>query len=388
MGSSRSRVRASVTAVLLLGLGIPITSQPLGAQDIGRITFGGDVRTGYYHLERDHRDGDHSTTRDFRARIRPWLGFRLSPVIDARVRVAGRFSTAQDGMELYLEPHAPTTDGLELGQATVDEAYLNLRAGSRWNVRLGRMQTKFALADLLAKSLDRGDSPNTDVTWTDGGHVTFTVGGGWRSHLIVQHNSRRGPSNVLRAPLDFERDASRVTVFAAIENATRQDPISQRALDVTFIPGALRGADGGAEDYIAVVARGMLTWPLPVTGSPVGMGGELGYAPNTPSRSVLNLGDDGSGDVSGLAYQVAATVSDIVAGHRLGIVYGRIQPGWLIAPDFRNNDELVELRYQWVIARGHSMEARVRRRDELHRPLGAARDRRDTDVYVRYSLRF
>jgi hypothetical protein len=373
--------------LFLLAAALAPAGGSLHAQDTRTITFSGDLRTGYFHLERDHRDGQSSTARDLRARIRPALNLRLSPTVEARLRLAGRYSTAQDGFDFHLDAAAPAPDGLELGQTTIDEAYLRLRPGARWNVRLGRMQTKFALNDLMAKSLDRGDSPNTDITWMDGGHVAFSAGG-WRSHLILQHNSRRGPSSTLRPPLNFEDDASRVTVFAAIESDQTRGAITQRGLDLTVIPRALSGGGDAPEDYIALVGRGMLTWPLTVTGSSFALGGELGYAPNTPTRAELNLGDAGSGDVSGLAYQLSGTLADVLPGHRIGLVYARVQPGWLLAPDFRNNDELVELRYQLVIARGHSVEARVRRRDDLHRPLGSIRDRRDNDLYVRYSLRF
>jgi hypothetical protein len=374
--------------VLLVGSSALLASASLHAQQTERITFGGDLRTGYFHQERDQRDGDRSTSRDFRARIRPGLTVRLAPTVEARFRVAGRYSTAQDGLELYLDTHAPSTDGLAFGQTTVDEAYLNLRPGARWNVRLGRMQTKFALTDLMAKSLDRGDSPNTDITWTDGGHLTFAAGNGWLSHLIVQHNPRQGPSNVLRSPLTFEHDGSRVTLFAAVQSSERGGAITLRGLDLTFIPRALPGQGAEPSDYIALVGRGMLAWPLPVNGSSVAVGGEIGYAPNTPSRATLGLGEPGSGDVGGLAFQIAATLADRASRHRLGVVYGRTEPGWLIAPDFRGNDELIELRYQWVVAPGHSIETRLRRRDELHRPAGTLRDRQDNDLYVRYSLRF
>jgi hypothetical protein len=363
-----------------------LLGSPLGAQT-EPVTFSGDLRTGYFHMERDHRDGEHSRTRDFRVRVRPALTLHLTPALDARLRVAGRYSTAQDRFDFYLEPHAPGSDGLLAGQATIDEAYLNLRPASRWNVRLGRMQTKFALADLMAKSLDRGDSPNTDITWTDGAHLTFRPGGGWRSHLILQHNSRQGPSNAARSPLTFEHDGSRVTVFAALENPGRWGIVSQRGLDVTYIPRALP-TGGEATDYVAVLGRAMLVRGLPGTGASLAAGGELGYAPRTPTHAELGLGGNGGDEAGGLAYQLAATLQDLPAGHRLGVVYSRTQAGWLIAPDFRNNDELIELRYEWVPSPGHSLDARVRRRDELLRPPGALRDRRDTDLYLRYSLRF
>jgi hypothetical protein len=380
----RSALRLpSLLATLLLATALPLTAQ---AND--RITFDADIRTGYFQVERDQRDGSHSTTRDLRVRMRPGIAVRLSSVLDSRLRVAGRYSTSQDGVGFYLEPHVPATDGLEPGQATLDEAYVNVRPAARWNLRLGRMQTKFALADLMAKSLDRGDSPNTDITWTDGGHLTFSGNGGWRSHLVVQHNSRQGPSNALRSPLSFDHDASRIALFAALENREAHGTFRQRGLDVTFIPRSLPGPEGAASDYLAFLARGMFARPLPLPGSTLAFGGELGYAPTTPTRAELGIGDADHRPVSGLAFQVAATLQDVRPGHWVGLVYARTQPGWLIAPDFRGNDELLELRYEWRTAPGRSTDARVRLRDEILRPATALRDRRDLDVYLRYTARF
>jgi hypothetical protein len=357
--------------VIMVGMSGLIGGLPVHAQSADIFSMGGDARIGYFRIDRSHRDGGASMDHDLRARIRLGAGLRLTHAVNARFRVAGRFSTAQERAELYLEPHAPSPGGLALGQATVDEAYLSFRPVSAWTLRLGRMQTKFTLADLMGKSLDRGDSPSTDITWTDGAHLTYTGDHGWASHLVVQHNGPGGPSNTLRAPLEVGRSSSRVTVFGAVENTQRLGAIAQRGLDITWIPGALPGDE--RKDYIALVGRGSLAWDLPRPGSSLSLGGEAGYAPAPES---------------GWALQLATTLADLLPGHRIGLAYGRTDPEWLISPDFRPNDELVELRYQVVVTPGHSIEARARVRDEIRRPPDAVRDRRDTDIYVRYTLRF
>jgi hypothetical protein len=359
-----------------------------------RFTWSADVRIGYYSLQRTERTGLTTDRPDFRGRLRLGAGARIAGPLEARARVAARLSTEQESTTFHLRDHAPTVDGLRFGEATLDEAYLHYRPSARWSVRAGRMQTKFALADLQGKSLDRGDSPNTDVTWTDGAHVTYGAAGGWRSHLIVQHNAPEGPTNVLRSPLAFDLSRSRLTLFAAVENTTQWGPVVQRGLDVTYIPGALRidgegaATRGEVADYTAIVARGSLAWPLGRGHGRFSIGGELGYAPNTPSRQSLRIGDEASGRAGSTGVQIGLTLADAIPAHRFGVVYGRTEAGWLIAPDFRNNDRLLEGRYQWAFQRNHSFEARLRHRQDLEPIVGAGRKRRDLDFYLRITSRF
>jgi hypothetical protein len=350
----------------------------------------GDLRTGYFNSQRQERSGEVTGSDDFRVRLRYGAGLRLGELLSARARVAGRFSTSQDGFSLLLHDHAASPEGLRLGEVTFDEAFLHFAPASRATLRLGRMQTKFVLADLMGKSLDRGDSPNTDITWTDGAHLAVGLGGGWNSHLIAQHNSPRGPTNTLRRPLGFAAERSRIGLFGVLENTTRWGPVRQRSLDLTYLPASFAGPAGGSErrDYVAMVARGWAAWPLGAAGGTIGVGGEVGHAPVTPSREELGLGAAGSGDGGGTALQLAATVNNLVPRHQLGFVYGYAEAGWLVAPDFRNNDHLMEARYRWDFAANRSFDARLRRRWDVESPLNVHRPRRDTDFYIRYNMRF
>ena len=114
--------------------------------------------------------------------------------------------------------------------------------------------------------------------------------------------------------------------------------------------------------------------------------GEIGHALNRPDRNVVGL--TGSDEVSGNSFQTSLNLVDIRPGHSLGTVYGRVQPGWLISNDFRNNDELAELRYQYRHSSDLSIEIRYRWRRELEIPLSAPRERIDRDMYARVTLKF
>ena len=64
-------------------------------------------------------------------------------------------------------------------------------------------------------------------------------------------------------------------------------PLVQRMVTLTWLPSALRPlgvADSAVEDNLAMTAKATAPWPLGETGTQFRLGGELGYAPDTPRR--------------------------------------------------------------------------------------------------------
>ncbi len=90
-----------------------------------------------------------------RARARFRVSGELGNGWHASGRVAARLDSEQDDGELWMRTYAPGPGGLEDGQATIDEAYLEYRsAQSPWSLRLGRFQAAFGIDDIMKKSLD------------------------------------------------------------------------------------------------------------------------------------------------------------------------------------------------------------------------------------------
>jgi hypothetical protein len=348
----------------------------------------GDLRTGFFSLHRDDRDGTEDTTDELRLRVRLGLNAKLNEQWMAQVRFAGRYST-DDRNELHFKIFSslPADDGLRRGDSTLDEAYVEYRPDTAWQVRLGRFQSKAELDGVAKKSLHRNDSPNTDITWTDGVQVKHTSVNSWVTTAIAQYNDSEGATQVRHAPLDFRDDGSRASYFVGLENTQKTGPIVQRAVDVTWLPDALHSDGvgvGPVDDYWGLVGRLAGQWPM--RGSTKFMlAGEVGYAPNTPQRSVVRTGT--SGDADGLAVQVTFNFIDIVPKHSAGLVFGRAGDGWLLSPDFGPNTNLVELRYKWAIDKKQALEARVRNREDIHQRVGSLYKREDVDFYVRYTFK-
>ncbi len=379
----------SVRAVLTLVLCV-LCYVPGDASADDRWRGFGDVRLQFFASERAARDGLETREEGMRLRLRAGAETPISTDWMLRGRLAGRFTTDQDRTRFWLKSWAPTRTGLDDGDATIDELFFTYAPqDAAWSLRLGRFQTSFALADLMAKSLDRKNSSNVSIHWTDGLHWQYALSSAWRSHVVLQHNASRGTGSTFRAPLSFDDSASRVSMFTALESTTNWGPVKQRVIGVTWLPSALatNGIDATRrDDYVTLTARGAAEWPLGDTGTRGVLGLEIGYAPNTPANSVVNSGDRGS--AGGTAGQLSVSLFDFAPQHDISFAYGLIDAGWLISPSYRGNDLALEIRYRWRISNDLRLEVRVRRREERALPSDAMQARIDEDLYVRLTARF
>lgn len=354
------------------------------------LNWSGDFRTGYFSKEKDARNGANSSRDEGRVRLRIGGEYTASESWKFKLRAAGRafLEKNNSNAEIKIFSEIPSGDGLRAGDATLDEIYARYKKDNL-DVKFGRFQTKMELDGVAKKSLDRNDSPNTDITWTDGVYAKIKLSDDWVHHFILQYNYPTGATEVRRSPLDFSSSASRASAFWALESRKKAGAFVQRGVDITYLPDALC-TDGGScnqrKDYITLVGRAAMKWPLGTSGTKFMLGTEAGYAVNTQTRVAANTGT--SGDADGLAWQLTFNFIDIAPKHSLGLVYANAGAGWLISPDFRNNNSLVELRYKWAIDKRNRIEARIRQRQDLETLVGETRKQVDDDLYVRYTWKF
>jgi hypothetical protein len=299
--------------------------------------------------------------------------------------MAGLCSDVECEPNFVMTDTIPTNSGMADGDITLDKAFLHWYRLEKFDLALGRMQTKFvARGGVFAKSLDRNNSNNTNVNWVDGMHGAIQARNGWVSHLIVQHNAPEGATEIRRGPLNFRDDDARVSYFLAFENLERTPRFLQRGLDISYLPKSLLkdGTQFGRhEDYYGIVLRSANRWPERDEGVRLRVAAELGYAPETQTRSAADLAGDG--DTDGLAWNVVLSLMDFKPSHSIGVNYGRVGAGWLLSPQFRQNESLAEIRYQWRRSKDLALDIRVRRRIELEQLALSDQKQNEVDFYVR-----
>ena len=361
-----------------------------GANVAKLLSFGFDVRTSASWSETEDRFGETDQDNEVTARVR--LEGDWNPIESVRLtaRLAGICSSESCAVDTSFESGVEG-DSILTGKFTVDELFVHWFRTERFDLALGRLQTRFVTrGGVFAKSLDRNNSNNTNINWTDGLHSTFKARNGWLSHLIVEYNDEN-PGSVRRDPLDFSTGKSELSHFFAVENTKPWGRVVQRGLDISYLPDSLLtdgDLSGRRDDYWAIVARGAMRfrrdnapgerrWRL---------AGEIGYAPNTPTRLAVDTG--ASGDTDGLAWNVSASLMDFAPRQSIGLLYGRTGAGWLISPQYRPNEEQLELRWSWRRTSNLVIDARVRLRDDLD-PLGTGTKlRNQVDAFVRATWRY
>jgi len=353
-------------------------------------SVGGDLRFSYAYADLDRRDQTDESEDQLRSRWRVEAKVGITEHLRAVGRLAGVCSTEECEPDFIMQPEIPTPIGIEDGQITLDEFFLHWFRLERFDLAVGRLQTKFvARGGVYAKSLDRNDSNNLRVTWTDGMQGTLRLKSGWASHLILQYNSEDGASNVRQDPLNFIDDDSRVTYFLAFENNERKGSLLQRGLDISYLPKSLLkdgDANGRTEDYLGLVARAAGRWPDRSEGPSLRLSGELGYAPETQTRASEGLAGDG--DVDGWAWNFTASIMNFLPTHSIGLNYGRTDAGWLLSPQYGKNEELFEIRYLWRRSRRLAIDIRGRWREDLEQLITADRKRDTFDFYLRFTWGF
>jgi len=344
-----------------------------------------DVRAEYSGSNIDDQERSGGEEDVLRARWRVEGSVGILPQLRGSVRVAGLCSDVECEPNFVLTDHLPTTSTMEDGDITLDQAYLHWYRLDRSDVAIGRMQTKFvARGGVFAKSLDRNTSNNTNVNWTDGLHAAYQARNGWTSHLIMQHNAPEGATEVRRGPLNFDDSDARVSYFLALENLERSPWFLQRGFDISYLPESLLkdGTQSGPrEDYYGIVLRSSNRWPERDDGVRLRVASEVGYAPETQTRAAAGLA--GEGDADGLAWNVAISIMEFKPNHSVGVNYGRVGAGWLLSPQFKENESLAEIRYQWRRSKDLSLDFRVRRRAVLEQPVSGESEDSDVDFFVR-----
>ena len=352
------------------------------------LTVDGDLRPIYNAYDRERRNGTSKSDEQLGFRTRFLADFGLSDSVHVGARLAGVCYVDDCNLEFVLDSTPSTNSGLKGGEFTFDELYLHWFRTERGSFAVGRLQTRAVLrSGVYAKSLDRNNSNNVNINWTDGILAIYRAQNGWRSSFVLERNDSDGSSSIRHGPLDYNDSEARNTYFTGFENIDRWGLVVQRAFDVSYLPNSLLtdgDMDGRREDYWGLVGRLAMRWPQRSEGIRLRSGLEIGYAPETPTAQAVNLEED----ADGLAWDVVVSIMDFLPDHSIGVNYAQTGSGWYLSPQFRPNEELLELRYQWRPAHFPLLEIRIRERQDLQQETTAIRKRHEIDGYIRLTWEF
>jgi hypothetical protein len=361
--------------------------------------FSADVRGVYASYEKQLNNGEIVEDTDLLMRLRLDGIATISDNLRAGFGIAGTCAISNCDVDFTLQTDLPGSTGLNKGQITIDEMYLHWLSDEphRFKIAIGRMQTRSVLkTGVFNKSLDRINSNNARINWTDGIHTAYQFDNGWTSNFIMQYNSKEGSGNVYHDAIDFGNSDSRKSYFASFDNNQEISGVTQSSLGISYLPSALLSSEGVTidetqehDDYLGLVGKIAWVWPQQNNRSTLRGGFEFGYSPTLPNHNVVGIVDEEA--VSGLAWNVVFNIMDFYPGQNVGINYAHTGAGWQLSPQYTPNTKLVEFRYQWQIKSGALFEARLRWQEELEESKVIAKNPlqdNQVDFYLRFTRNF
>jgi hypothetical protein len=377
-----------VFLIVILLINTPALNAQIPLSDNHKLFLTGDIRTGYFGIIGENRDGSSADFHEIRNRSR--IGIRYTP--HQRVTFQARYAIRLNSRDFELKPGLHTTDpgngGLRMGEGAFDEAYLQFKFSDRFSSRIGRFQTSYAIGGVISNAIIRNDSPNVDVKWTDGALFAFIPAAGWNADLVVQWHHKNAPSNTYRNPLDIANSDTPFTFFTHIRKSYKDNVIRYTALDVIYSPDALiKTMDGNRGDYAAAAVKTQLGWELPSSRTLL-WGGEIAYSFNRPDETVVRMGTTDGKKAGGLGFQTNLSIQNLFKGHNLGFIAAILEPSLLTSADYWNNILLFEIRHTYRFTERLSAETRMRYRGDHRQLSGVDQKRWQLFPYARLTYRF
>jgi hypothetical protein len=107
-----------------------------------RASFDGDIRGGFFNVETELRDGSTDYSDQFALRIRYGANLGFTDHARLKARLAVRCSDSSCDPNLDFDSTPGVSANTEDGGIVVDELYLNFFQSGRFDLALGRMQTR------------------------------------------------------------------------------------------------------------------------------------------------------------------------------------------------------------------------------------------------------
>ena len=341
------------------------TTAQIPLNDDNTIRLIGDIRTGYIGFVGEQRNGDRLSRHELRNRTRVGFELTLSRNVLFNMRYAGRISTYDFHFNPGLHTTAAGNNGLLLGEGAFDQFYVSTQLNEWLSVKAGRFQTSFTLDGNIKNSILRQDSPNTDISWTDGLHFKARATPSITADLVLQSHIANPTTNVFRKPLDIPSSDVPITLFLNLKKDIGQGFLNSFAINLTYTPDALiMSSDGRRSGYFAASIKPQLRKVFS-SGRKLLFGTELAYSFKRPNRDVFGFTENGGGHAGGFGFQSTLTLMDVLKGQHLGVMATMIGPSLLTSSAFWNNLLLFEVRHSIKLGRKISSDLRLRYRADL-----------------------
>jgi hypothetical protein len=79
------------------------------------------------------------------------------------------------------------------------------------------------------------------------------------------------------------------------------------------------------------------------------------------------------------------SLMDLKPNHSIGVNYGQVAAGWLLSPQYHENESAAEIRYQWRKNDHLAFDIRIRKREELEQRIFSDRKNTELNFFIRFT---
>lgn len=377
-----------LSSVLLLLVISPTTAHSqIRINEKNGLRVTGDIRSGYIGFIGRERNGDRLSQHEFRNRTRIGLNINVTDKLTLHSRYAVRVSSLDFHLYPGLNTTSPGNNGLLMGEGAFDQLFASIQLSDWLRLKAGRFQTSFTLDGVIKNSILRQDSPNTDISWTDGLHLTSTSPTGWTTDVIMQSHLLNRTSNVFRYPLEPDHTRIPFTFFSSIKKEFKAGVLSSLSLNVTYSPDMLLvDSEANRKSYVAASIKPQFKKRFN-SGRQLLWGTEFAYSFNRPERSVFGFDESPHSSSGGFGFQTVLSVIDLFKNQHVGLMAAALEPSLLTSSAFWNNLMLFEVRHSTKWSSNVSTDIRLRYRSDLEKPGGGLNKRRQVYPFARITYK-
>ena len=349
----------------------------------------GDFRFGYFIEESTTRADENASDHEIMFRSRVGFRYSFNQIFEFNVRYAGRFTSDDVEFNPGLSTTSENNNGLRLGELAFDRLFLKFSHPVRdLTARVGRFQTGFPLPGAITKSIVRMDSPNMNVQWTDGIHITGSLFEKWQADLITQFHFFNAPSNSHRTPLDVNGDHLFLTLFGSLKKSYQHPLFKWSRLNFIMIPDGILQLNGDRKDYFSAGIQNVISMnPDPDSEKTLEIGTDLNYSFRRPLNQDAGIARLPLEKTDGLGAQLSATLYQFASNQDLGIMFAWTGGAQLTSSDFSNNQWTWEIRHSFDITPSLELETRMRQRGDIKSMAGSLKKENEFVPYIRITYR-
>jgi hypothetical protein len=344
--------KKDLLTVLICGLFMLLqTSLNAQAQKKSLLSIYGDVRFSYTGTNASLDNFDNNLLI---MRLRPGVKYTLNSNHSFSARAAYRVSNEMEELDVTAQAIG---GGLSLGQMSFDEFYYQYKI-DRFLLKAGRFQHRNKVYSNAGRSIDRFQSNNVNVHWSDGMYVKKGLTSLWYSEAIFELIEEGQLAYPYDPPLTFGGNEITPGLYLGLSNDER-DALNfiQKSFGIQYFYNAYFDGfnnNGNEEytEYLAFTSRGVTDYD----------GGELLKGGSWRFAGEIGYNIQGPVD-EGTIFNASVGVNSFAKKHNLMIEFTKVGDEWISANVYGPNTDEMEIRYIFKYNSKIKIESRLRVRD-------------------------